>query len=77
MKIYIGNYWVPFPSSEYGGTWVVIAKDKWDCINFLKNEDWRLDYHHKIEDAVDRANVYDLSDDYSQSDAGVVSKFFT
>jgi hypothetical protein len=36
MNIYIGKYWVPFPSSEYGGTWSVIAENEAQCVELLK-----------------------------------------
>ena len=36
-KIYIIDYWVPFPSSEYGGVVIVKATSKDDVINVIKN----------------------------------------
>ena len=36
MNIYIGNYWVPFPRSEYGGTWTVIAENEAQVVELLK-----------------------------------------
>ena len=32
MKMYIGRYWVPFPRSEYGGMWSVIANNQDECV---------------------------------------------
>ena len=33
--IYLVDYWVPFPSSEYGGMISVIAEDDKECIDIL------------------------------------------
>jgi hypothetical protein len=33
--IYLIDYWVPFPSSEYGGMISVIAKDDKECFDLL------------------------------------------
>lgn len=33
--IYLIDYWVPFPSSEYGGMISVIAKDDQECFDLL------------------------------------------
>jgi hypothetical protein len=35
MNLYTGQFWIPFPRSEYGGLWVVIAKDREECVNLL------------------------------------------
>ena len=36
MKIYIGNFWIPFPRSEYGGIWSAIAVNDAQCIDLLQ-----------------------------------------
>jgi hypothetical protein len=35
--IYLIDYWVPFPSSEYGGMISVIAQDDEECFDLLVN----------------------------------------
>ena len=37
MYIYSVDYWVSFPSSEYGGIFVVLAEDDARCIELLKD----------------------------------------
>jgi hypothetical protein len=76
MKLFIGRYWVPFPSSEYGGMWVVAAKDKAQCIELLEQDTefgWEK-HEHRIPDAVDKALQYDVVGDYT---AGVIDMFTT
>lgn len=34
--MYVMDYWVPFPTSEYGGMLVVIAKSNEDCLEQLR-----------------------------------------
>lgn len=41
--LYIVDYWVPFPSSEYGGVINVIAENDNECHDILLN--WRDDYN--------------------------------
>ena len=35
--LYLVNYWVPFPSSEYGGTVSVIASTDTECHDILRD----------------------------------------
>lgn len=66
--IYIVEYWVPFPRSEYGGLLMVIANDNAECIEILRNR--RLDsrpgaedtYHRERADAVQKAQRFALED---------------
>ena len=82
MKLFAGSYWIPFPSSEYGGNWIVVAKDKAQCIEILSavyppdDDEWEdnSEYNNRIPDVVDKAKQYDLVGDYT---AGVVDMFTT
>ena len=40
MKLYVGDYWVPFPSSEYGGTWVVTANSEEEAVKMLTQDSY-------------------------------------
>lgn len=33
LNLYVTGYWVPFPSSEYGGLVIIAAKDKEEAVN--------------------------------------------
>jgi hypothetical protein len=78
MKIFIGSYWVPFPSSEYGGSWVVIAKDKDECVEVLEQatSGWLGDrqYNDRIPQAVEEAEHYELA---GEPKAHIVEMFTT
>lgn len=51
--LYIVDYWVPFPSSEYGGMITVIAKDDVECHDILRDSDeYDSRYESKIMERV-------------------------
>lgn len=63
FKLYCGDYWVDFPKSEYGGTFVVLAQNKADCINVLYDSSTCYEiegYEQDIAAAVDKAMVFDV-----------------
>lgn len=64
MFLYVGNYWVPFPSSEYGGTWVVMAENNEQCIELLESlgTSWYQEFNELIPDAVAKAQVFQLDE---------------
>jgi hypothetical protein len=64
--MYLVNYWVPFPSSEYGGLQCVIARNKEEVKAVIKEiaGELLLDSFHdsdaRIEARVNKASVYEL-----------------
>ena len=38
-NLYLVDYWVPFPSSEYGGIVAVLASSDEECFDILSNDD--------------------------------------
>lgn len=77
-KIYIIDYWVPFPCSEYGGKVIVIAKSEEDAFEVLKSRVWdyiiRDDDTKLIKDAIERSKRYDLKGLHKSE---IVSVFIT
>ena len=61
--LYLVDYWVPFPSSEYGGVISVIAEDDNECHDLLLN--WRDDcesqFDNRIMERVVNANKFLLA----------------
>lgn len=74
--LYVVDYWVPFPSSEYGGLINVIAENDNDCHDILMN--WRKDYEsqfdHRIMERVVNAQKFALVDEH---ESGIVEAFTT
>lgn len=45
--IFLVRYWVPFPSSEYGGLQVVIAADDEECFKLIaEHDEFEIKYHN-------------------------------
>ena len=74
--IYLVDYWIPFPSSEYGGVISVIAEDDNDCHDVLLK--WRDEYYHthdnRIMERVVNAHKFALAND---EESRVVDSFTT
>ncbi len=65
--LYLVDYWVPFPSSEYGGVVSVIAADDNECHDLLL--DWRDGYNSqhdsRIMERVVNAHKFELANEES------------
>jgi len=63
--LYLVDYWVPFPSSEYGGVISIIAENDNECHDLLL--DWRDEYNathdNRIMERVVSANKFGLVDE--------------
>ena len=72
-QLYIVDYWVPFPQSEYGGVINVIADDDSEAFELLANEEqFNEDYVNLIMPNVMKAEKLNLSDDYQ---SGIIDAF--
>ena len=77
MFLYVGDYWQPFPSSEYGGSWVVMAENEEQCIDLLKEISYDDEYDVEIANVVRSAKVFQLDDSTVRDKPHVVDYFFT
>ena len=74
-QLYIVDYWVPFPQSEYGGVINVIADDDSEAFELLANEEqFNEDYVDLIMPNVIKAEKLNLSDEYQ---SGIIDAFIT
>ena len=74
-QLYIVDYWIPFPQSEYGGVVNVIADDDSEAFELLANEEqFNEDYVDLIMPNVIKATKLKLSDDYQ---SGIIDAFNT
>jgi len=48
--LYLVDFWVPFPASEYSGLLVVVGEDDNEVYDILLN--WRDDYHKKYDSLI-------------------------
>jgi len=73
--LYIVDYWVPFPSSEYGGLINLIAESDTEAFEILSNEEsFDEKYQHKIMEKIVNAQRFALQDDY---ESGILEAFTT
>ena len=73
--IYIVDYWIPFPQSEYGGIVNLIAEDDSEAFQLLASEEqFNQDYTDRIMPNVIKATKLPLQDDY---DSGIIDAFTT
>jgi hypothetical protein len=74
-SLYIVDYWVPFPSSEYGGVVSLIAENDTEAFQLLSQEDGFDDrYVDRIMPSVVIAQKFVLRDDY---ESGIIDAFTT
>ena len=74
--LYLVDYWVPFPSSEYGGVISVIGENDNEVHDLLL--DWRDEYNsefdNRIMERVVNAHTFALAND---EDSRIVDSFMT
>ena len=74
-SLYIVDYWVPFPSSEYGGVVSLIAESDTEAFTILSQEKmFDESYVDRIMPNVVNAQKFVLADEYV---SGVVDSFTT
>ena len=74
-SLYIVDYWVPFPSSEYGGVINLIAENDTEAFTILSQEEtYDSEYNHLIMPSVINAQKFELKDDY---ESGIIDSFTT
>jgi flagellar assembly factor FliW len=73
--LYIVNYWVPFPSSEYGGLINLIAESDTEAFTILsQEEEFEKYYVNLIMPNVISAQKFSLVDEY---ESGIIDSFTT
>lgn len=73
--LYIVDYWVPFPQSEYGGIVNVIADNEIEVFDILRSEEkFPSEYVDLIMNSVVKAQKFALVDEY---ESGIIDVFVT
>ena len=74
--LYVIDHFVPFPSSEYGGLWNVIAENDEECYDLITTDDGMNDYlyYDKLRQNINKADKYSLLDELPSK---VVTSFLT
>ena len=75
-SLYIVDYWVPFPQSEYGGVINLIAEDDEEAFDLLNDEE-ELNlpgFERNLMENVRKAQKFSLVDEY---ESGIIEAFTT
>jgi len=75
--LYIVQHYVPFPASEYGGLWNVIAEDDNECFDLISSEDsgnFYEKYYSNLKENILNARTYALAENLSSE---VIEEFTT
>jgi hypothetical protein len=73
--IYLVDYWVPFPSSEYGGMISVIAENDQECFDLLVNfPQFDNSYEDRIMPNIVKAPRFALAED---EESRIIDVFLT
>ena len=75
-SLYIVDYWVPFPSSEYGGVINLIAEDDEEAFDLLNDEEGLNlpGFERNLMENVRKAQKFSLVDEY---ESGIIEAFTT
>ena len=74
--LFIVDHFVPFPQSEYGGIWNVIADGDEECFDLIVDADSGLNgqYYNKLRENVGKAVACELAGEF---DSQIVAEFLT
>jgi hypothetical protein len=74
--LFIVDHYVPFPSSEYGGVWNVVAENDEECFDLITEEDgdFNSQYFSELRQNINKADKYSLLDELPSK---VVTSFLT
>jgi hypothetical protein len=74
--LYIVDHFIPFPASEYGGVWNVIAESNEECFDLITDADDEQypEYYSNLRKNINDARVFTLAEDIQSN---VVESFTT
>lgn len=74
--LYLINYWVPFPASEYGGVVSVIAENDEECYDLVVDwdNDYYTEYYPQAMENIQKASKFLLA---KEEESRVVDAFTT
>ena len=75
--LYIVDHYIPFPSSEYGGVWNVIAQNDDECFDLITADDvdnFYEEFYSNLKDRIIKAQRFALANDQTSR---IVESFTT
>ena len=76
MNLYIVDHFIPFPQSEYGGVWNVIASDDEECFDLITAADDNQfpEYYGQLRGNIAKSAKYTV---VGNAEPKVVTSFLT
>lgn len=74
--LYVVDHFVPFPTSEYGGIWNVVAEHDDECFDLIVVEDggFNEQYYNRLRENIMKAPTFQLANDHQSK---IVEEFTT
>ena len=75
--LYIVDHYIPFPSSEYGGLWNVVAENDDECFDLISaedNDDFYDEHYKVLRENILNARKFALAEDV---ESAIVEEFTT
>ena len=74
--LYVVDHFIPFPRSEYGGIWNVVAEHDDECFDLIVNEDggFNEQYYNRLRENIMKAPTFQLANDHQSE---IVEEFTT
>jgi len=74
--LYIVEHFIPFPQSEYGGIWNVIASDDNECFDLIteKDQEFNVKYYGNLRHNIQNSRVLPLEGEHESS---IIEEFTT
>ena len=75
--IFIVEHFVPYPQSEYGGLWNVIAKDDNECFDLItaQDQEFNVEHYSQLRHNIQNARTYVLASEDLES--AIIEEFTT
>lgn len=74
--LYVVDHFVPFPTSEYGGIWNVVAEHDDECFDLIVDEDggFNEQYYNRLRENIMKAPTFQLANEHQSK---IVEEFTT
>ena len=74
--LYVVDHFVPFPTSEYGGIWNVVAEHDDECFDLIVDEDggFNEQYYNRLRENIMKTPTFQLANDHQSE---IVEEFTT
>ena len=74
--LYVVDHFIPYPRSEYGGIWNVVAEHDDECFDLIVDEDggFNEQYYNRLRENIMKAPTFQLANDHQSE---IVEEFTT